>query len=282
MNALQRTPIAGLIVAGILAFPGVALAQQQINDTRTVSPTVHLEIEEIIVGHIRVIGVAGNEMTVTGTIGVDVDEFVIEGGPDSVGIYVEFGNWDSDDDDHGRGRRRWSGHRNHDVDVDVDLEIRVPVGASLEIEGVTATFVVEGVNGTIEIGSVTGDITYSGNATVLDLESVTGAIAASVTSVMEADFESVSGSITFTGDVSAGGELNLENVAGSIELNVPADISASFDIETMMGEIDNEFGQQPRRESRWIPGQELNFTNGTGAAKIQIETLQGSVTIRKQ
>jgi len=279
MKALQRTPIAGLIAAGLLAFPGVALAQQQIDDTRTVSPTVRVEIEEIIVGHIRVIGVAGNEMTVTGTIGADVDEFVIEGGPDSVEIYAEIGRWD-DEDNHERGRSRWSGSENNDVDV--DLEIRVPVGASLEIEGVTATFVVEGVNGSIEIESVTGDITYSGEATMLDLANVTGSITASVTSVMEADFESVSGDMVFTGSVSAGGQLSMENVNGSIELNVPADISASFDIETMMGDITNEFGQKPRRESRWIPSQELSFTNGSGTAEISVETLQGSVTIRKQ
>lgn len=277
MEAFRRTPVAGLIAAGILAFPGAALAQQQIDNTRTVSPTVRVEIEEIIVGHIRVIGVAGNEMTVTGTIGADVDEFVIEGGPDFVEIYAELGSWDSDDDDH--GSRRWRGY---EKDVDIDLEIRVPTGASLEIGGVTATFVVEGVNGVIEIESVTGDITYSGDATMLDLTNVTGSITASVTSVMEANLESVTGRVTFTGDVSAGGELTMENVTGSIELNVPASISASFDIETMMGDIDNEFGQKPRRESRWIPSQELSFTNGGGAAEIRIETMQGSVTIRKQ
>jgi len=280
MKALHRTPIAGLIAAGLLAFPGAALAQQQIDDTRTVSSTVRLEIEEIIVGHIRIVGVAGNEMTVTGTIGADVDEFVIEGGPDYVEIYAELGSWDDDDDNSERGRRRWRGHENQDVDV--DLEIRVPSGASLEIEGVTATFVVEGVDGVIYIESVTGDITYSGNATVLDLENVTGSITASAGSVMEADLESVNGNMTFTGDVGAGGELNLENVNGSIELNVPANISATFDVETMMGDINNAFGQEPRRESRWIPSQELNFTNGSGAAEISIETLQGSVTIRKQ
>ena len=144
MRAFQTTPITALIAASILAVPGAALAQQQIDDTRTVSPTVYVEIEEIIVGHIRVIGVAGNEMTVTGTIGADVDEFVIEGGPDSVEIYAEFGDWDNDNDNDNRdrGRRRWRGRDNSDVDV--DLEIRVPVGARLEIDGVTATFVVEG------------------------------------------------------------------------------------------------------------------------------------------
>jgi len=279
MKALQRTPIAGLVAAGILAFPGAALAQQQIDDTRAVSPTVRVEIEDIIVGHIRVIGGAGSELTVTGTIGADVDDFVIEGGPDVVEIYAELRSWDNDDDE-GRGRRRWRGRENHDVDV--NLEIHVPSGASLEIEGVTATFVVEGVDGTIEIESVTGDITYSGSATMLDLTNVTGSITASVARVMEADFESVNGSITFTGDVSAGGELSLENVNGSIELNVPTDISANFSVETMMGNIDNAFGQEPRQESRWIPSQELSFTNGSGAAEIQVETLQGSVTIRKR
>ena len=129
---------------------------------------------------------------------------------------------------------------------------------------------------------MTGDITYSGNATMLDLANVTGSITVNATRVMEADFESVNGDITFTGDVSTGGELSMENVNGAIELTVPADISASFDIETMMGNIENAFGQEPQRESRWIPSQELSFTNGSGAAEIQIETLQGSVTIRHQ
>jgi hypothetical protein len=281
VKATQRTPIIGLVAAGVLAFSGAALAQEQIDDSRTVSPTVMVEIDEIIVGHIRVIGVAGNEMTVTGTIGADVDEFVIEGGPNAVEIYAEIGSWDDDDDDGEGGRRRWRGRQeNHDVEV--NLEIRVPTGASLEIEGVTASFEVEGVDGSIEIESVTGDITYSGSATVLDLANVTGSITASATNVIEADFESVNGNMSFTGNVSAGGELSMENVNGSIDLTVPADISASFDVETMMGNIDNEFGQEPRRESRWIPSQELSFTNGGGSAEIMIETLQGSVTIRKQ
>ncbi len=279
MQALHRTSVAGLIAAGMLVFPGAALAQQQIDDTREVSPTVRVEIEDIIVGHIRVVGVAGNEMSVTGTIGTDIDEFVIEGGPDSVEIYAEINNWD-DDDDRENGRRRWRGRNNNDVEV--NLEIRVPIGASLEIEGVTAEFVVEGVNGIVEIESVTGDITYSGGATMLYLENVTGSIRATATRVMEADLESVNGNITFTGDVGAGGELSIDNVNGAIELSVPADISASFDVETMMGDIDNAFGQKPRRESRWVPSQELRFTNGGGAAEIMVETLQGSVIIRKR
>ena len=58
MKALQkRTPIIGLVAAGMLAFSGAALAQEEVDDSRTVSPAVRVEIDEIIVGHIRVIGV---------------------------------------------------------------------------------------------------------------------------------------------------------------------------------------------------------------------------------
>lgn len=278
MKAVQRTSIAAVIAVGLLALPNAAMAQQQIDDTRVVSPTVRVEIEDIIVGHIRIIGGAGNEMTVTGTIGDDVDEFGIDGGPDSVEIYVDLGDWDDDDND--RGRRRWR-RRDHN-DIDVNLEIHLPAGASLEIEGVTATFEVEGVDGVIEIESVTGDITYSGNATRLDIENVTGSITASAGNVSEANLESVNGTISFTGGVVDGGEIDIENVNGSIELVVPGDISANFYVETMMGDIDNAFGQEPRRESRWLPSQELRFTTGTGSAEIQIETLQGSVQIRRR
>jgi predicted membrane protein len=78
------------------------------------------------------------------------------------------------------------------------------------------------------------------------------------------------------------GDINLENVNGAIDLLVPGDINATFYVETMMGGIDNDFGQEPERESRWVPSQELRFRNGNGSADIHVETLQGGVSIRRQ
>ena len=159
-------------------MPSTALAQRQIDDRRPVASDVWVEIDEIIVGDIRVIGWENDELQVTGTIGANVGEFVIEGGPESVEIYAEWDEWDEWDDegeDEDR-RRRWSG-RSHQ-DVDVNLEIHVPHGATLEINGVTTSVHVEQVHGTIEIETVTGTVEYSGNATVLELTSVTGSIVA--------------------------------------------------------------------------------------------------------
>ncbi len=271
-------PVASLLIG--LAMPVTAVAQQEIDDRRPVNSDVQLEINEIIVGDIRVVGWETNELLVTGTIGADVDEFVVEGGPESVEIYADWDEWDNDDGSEDR-RRRWRGRGRDRQEVDVTLEIRVPHGATLEINGITASVYVDQVDGAIEIETITGGIEYSGNATTIELTSVTGSIIASTASLMEGNFETVNGEIRFEGDVAPGADLNFEAVNGSVELLLPADVSASFDIETMMGEIANDFGEQPRRTSRWVPSQELSFRTGSGDADISIETLQGAVRIRR-
>ncbi len=263
-----------------MAVPATATAtQQQVEDRRAVSPDVMIEIDEIIVGSIVITGWDQNEFQLTGTIGADVDEFYVEGGPDNIEVGADFDDWDDDDDNEG-GRRRWRG-RDHN-DVEINLEIRVPRGASLEIEGVTSSIRVNGVDGSIDLESVTGSIEYSGNATTLDLANVTGSITAQAPRVTEADFESVNGDITFVGGFASGAELDFENVNGDIDLSLPADVSASFDVETMMGDIVNEFGPEASSSSRWVPSKELSFRTGSGSAEISIETLQGSIRIRHQ
>lgn len=277
----KKLKLVGLAAILATALPAAAWGapQRQIDDSRPVSPDMTLEVDEIVVGHIRVLGWDQNEMSVTGTIGQDVDEFIIEGGPDYVEISADWNDWDDDDSDDGN-RRRWRG-RDHD-DVDIDLEIRVPRGASLEIAGVTANITVTGVDGEIDLETVTGTIEYSGNAAVIDIANVTGPIHVASDSVGEGDFESVQGNITFTGNVRPGGEMSFETVGGSVTLELPAAVSAEFDIETMMGDIDNDFGPAPRSTNRWVPSKELSFRTGNGDGDIYIETLQGTITLRQQ
>lgn len=272
-----RQVAVGVLVA--LAVPATAAAQQQVEDTRAASPDVRIEIDEIIVGSIVITGWDQNEFSLTGSIGADVDEFYVEGGPDYIEVGADFDDWD-EDDDREDGRRRWRG-RDHN-DVDINLEIRVPRGASVEIDGVTASISVSGVDGSIELESVTGNIEYEGNAGVLDLANVTGSITARAPNVAEGDFESVNGNITFVGSFQPNAELDFENVNGNIDLTLPADVSASFDIETMMGDIANDFGPEARSSSRWVPSKELSFRAGSGSAEISIETLQGSIYLRRQ
>jgi len=62
---------------------------------------------------------------------------------------------------------------------------------------------------------------------------------------------------------------------------VPATVSASFTITTFSGDVQNDFGQTPTRQ-RFTSQKELHFSTGDGEAKVSIQTLSGSIQLRKQ
>jgi hypothetical protein len=59
------------------------------------------------------------------------------------------------------------------------------------------------------------------------------------------------------------------------------DVSARFDIETFNGAIRNCFGPEAVRTSKYAPGRELKFTEGSGSGRVSIQTLNGSLRLCK-
>lgn len=287
-QALQRRRPAGwtillAVAAALLAAPS-AHAQTQVDETRPAARDVRLEVSDIVVGSLRIVGWDREEIRVTGELGADVDRLSIEGDRGRYEIEVQWdeGNWNWNENGR-RGRRDHDRHGdgNH-RDVEIDLEISVPRGARLQIEGVTVGIDVDGVDGDVDVETVTGEIDYRGGARTLSLATVTGTIRVASPQVERLDVETVQGNIEFTGGFASGARLSFEAVGGSIVMRVPGDAAASFDIETMSGRIENDFGHEPVRESRWVPSSELRFSIGGGGASVSIETLQGSVEIRRQ
>ena len=96
------------------------------------------------------------------------------------------------------------------------------------------------------------------------------------------DFSTVSGSIEYAGSLAKRGDFDFETHSGSVTLILPKDVSAEFDIETFSGKIVNDFGQEAERTSKYAPGYELNFTTGSGSARVSASSFSGRVEIRKQ
>jgi DUF4097 and DUF4098 domain-containing protein YvlB len=109
--------------------------------------------------------------------------------------------------------------------------------------------------------------------------SVSGDVEVDGGSFHEAYLETVSGDLSFFADLRDGGELLMESINGTIEVEFSNKVSARFEIETFNGEIDNCFGPQAERSSRYSPGLELSFTVGDGDSEVVIETLNGDVYI---
>jgi len=270
---------------------------------RTLEATANATVEiENTSGQVRITGWDRNEVSVSGRIGEDVEELVVEGGRNSIVIEVEI--------EDGRG---W---RNRDTDA--DLEIMVPKGARLDVETVSASIDVSDFDGRLDAESVSGSIDVSGALTQADLETVSGSIdmsgantrtsaesvsgsirirgaserveAATVSGRVEIDageirrgeFESVSGSVSVECSLAPEARLEASSHSGNVTVMLPSDVSASFEATSFSGSIDNDFGPEPSRTSKWVPSKTLEFTTGGGDAEVMLETFSGNVRLRKQ
>ena len=79
---------AALAALALLALPGQALADREVDRTIEAAANAVIEIENTS-GSIEVRGWDQNEVRVTGTIGDDVEELVVEGGSRSIVIEVD-------------------------------------------------------------------------------------------------------------------------------------------------------------------------------------------------
>jgi len=287
---------AALVLAGLLAVPAGLAAQNKVDQRRAATPDGKVSIENQA-GSVKVLGWEKAEVWVTGALASDAELSLTgsEGRP-RVEVQVE-GN-------------PMSAHS--------DLEVHVPAASRVEIEGFQAQIAVSGVTGTVKAEAVNGSITQAGAAKEVNLQSVNGAVEAAkaagrvhveavngtvtvrdasgqleastvsgklvVTggSFDRASLESVSGGVHFDGNLSKQASLSVETVSGVAELVLTAGLGADFTISTFSGEIVNELGPAAVKKGRFTPQKELSFSTGAGGAQISVETLSGTIQIRKR
>ncbi len=254
-------------------------------------------------GSVNVEGWSRKDVEVTGSLGDDVEEFVFVRDGDEIEIKVKV-------PEKQKGR----------IDITSELTIHVPKGSSIEIATISAEIEVEGVQGEQELQSVSGDIetqsfaaelvaesvsgdidvqgdgksadaelvSVSGDITAENLagsvaaESVSGGVVIAGGSFDRARVETVNGEIVYRSALRKGGKLSVETINGSVNIDFVGDVSARFDIETFNGDIENCFGPEAQRTSRYTPGLELSFTEGAGEGRVAISTLNGDLTICKK
>ncbi len=288
----------GLATVLITALASTAAyADEEVDRTINAAAESYIEIYNTA-GDIAVVGWSRKNVQVTGTLGDDVTELIIEREGDEILIKVKVPN-------------------RHHGDIDADLEISVPQKSSIEVSGVSTDIEVEGILGKqslqtvsgdvetstaekdVEATSVSGDIevtgsgkdadtlatTVSGDVILIDLAgsveatTVSGDVEIIGGSFDDAVLEAVNGDLSFGAELQNGGDLSMNSVNGSIDVEFAEEVSARFEIETFNGSIDNCFGPEPERTSRYSPGLELSFTVGEGDSSVVIETLNGSIDI---
>jgi len=145
----------------------------------------------------------------------------------------------------------------------IDYVIKAPSDAILEdIELVNGSLKVTGITGYLSLGTVNGSITATGMAG-------------------NAWVETVNGNLDLSFDkMSKGQTVDLESVNGAIVLRMPAKANAQVDAETLNGNISSEFGLAVEK-GQWV-GRSMEGLVGSGGARITIETVNGSIDIKKR
>ncbi len=251
-----------------------------------------------ISGTVEIMGWSRNEVSVSAVLGTDVEELVIKRDRDQVIIEVLV-------------------PRRNSRFIESDLVIRVPERSAVNVDTVSADISIQDVLGSQTLNSVSGDIeseaytadveieTVSGDVDVqgdrketnvqvntvsgdINAEQLGGDVLAGTVSgdinVLNGTFkrarlDTTNGDMVFHASLSNDGRFDVETINGEVDIRFQRKISARFEIETFNGDIRNCFGPEPVPTSEYTPGLELYFTEGDGAGRVTIQTLNGDVEL---
>lgn len=196
----------------------------------------------------------------------------------------------------------------------VTYALTVPATMPIEVDVVQGDVDVAGTRAGMDIQSVHGSITVVGGADVLALESVQGLVkvtgargrvnVSSVNRGIELEdirgdvqaeavngpihirgveagrvsAETVNGSVEFEGTIRNDGWYRFSTHNGSIDLAIPAGVGATFTASTFNGTLHTAF---PVTLHEAKEGKEFTFTLGSGGARVELESFNGTMTIRR-
>jgi len=207
-------------------------------------------------GSMVVTGGAGDSVEIIATKKADNQndldkiEIKISNSPDEIVVKTdlgESGHWFS----HGNN----SGSVNYEVIVPVNtrLDSVETVNGGVNISGVSGKVVAESVNGDLEISDLAGDV---------DLSTVNGGIDAGFAMLGEQQ------------------RVKVETVNGRVTVYLPADASVEVNADTLNGGINaTDFGLET---DKGFVGSDLNGKIGSGSARLNIDTVNGAIKIRKK
>jgi hypothetical protein len=246
----------------LVAVPALAGAEGRISQSRPAAPDGVVHIDNPA-GSIRVIGWDRAEVAVSGTLGHGAYGVDLGGDKRQTRVEVE-----SEGNPHG---------------THSDLEVRVgEAPREVQAESVNGGVTVTSRGGRVQAESVNGPVTVRGAGGEIEASTVNGPLTVTGGTFRRARLETVNGRVLFEGGLAAGGTLHVESVSGAVELALPANTAADFTVTTFSGDIRNELGPAAQSASRHTTEKELTFSTGGGGANVTVETLSGSIVLRRR
>jgi hypothetical protein len=181
------------------------------------------------------------------------------GGDDGDVIICAFWTENASCDEDGYRSHGDDNRRGRDNDTSVEFTVKLPAGVRLNVST---------VNGGVDVAGATTEVRAS---------TVNGRVSAA-SSGGPVNASTVNGDIDVRMRELGTGDLEYSTVNGSIEIEVPGNLDADLDMRTVNGSLSADF---PITLQGRVNPRRMRATIGKGGRRIRLETVNGSVELRK-
>lgn len=281
-------------------LPMAAHAQQTVDIRRAATPTVSVRLGGEF-SSLRIVAWAHDSIALAGTVGAGTR---LDGGPlnrtgpvQGMKFFV-----DAAEDANVAGNRLelrvprnarvWAKAGSADIDVSgvaggLDLNI---IGGSVRVNGKPRELIVESMDGSVtfsgftdyaRVKTATGDITFGGGGDDVSLASVSGAIqvANGERQLTRLRVESVTGPLSYAGDLARGGDARFDTHSGAVDLRFAKSADLTIDAVTLTGAIENAWSSTRPIAGREGRGMELGHSSRMGGARVSVRSFKGNVRL---
>lgn len=160
--------------------------------------------------------------------------------------------------------------------VEGDVEL-VGGGGAVTLRSVEGEVRVRGARGRLDAQSVEGDIHISETTAEIVAETVDGNIVLQEIDAPAVDAGTVDGDVYYDGTIKDGGRYRFTTHDGDLVVSVPERANVTVVVSTFDGEFDASFPVQITETRK----RRFQFTLGTGSARLELETFDGDIMLRR-
>ena len=137
--------------------------------------------------------------------------------------------------------------------------------------------------GRVSFETINGSIYANSQAKEVSAENVNGSVELDLTKAEEVEVATVNGDLELNVTLQADTQLSATSVSGSIELALAGQVGGDFSLSTHAGgDIKNRLTDDKVKKHRFAPGKDLRIELSGGDAKIDVTSVSGQLSIKRQ
>ena len=160
----------------------------------------------------------------------------------------------------------------------VNGEVKVRGGSGfISLKSVEGAVALQDAKGHVEVHTVNDDVTLTDVSGDITAETVSGGIDLEGIQSANVDVSTVSGDVTYQGTLNDAGHYRFSTHNGDVTIAVPEKTNATVSVATFNGDFDSSFPVSVTGTTK----HRFGFTIGTGSARIELETFNGDIKLRR-